>query len=229
MVDKFVHGDWLGRTRYLSDSTGLLTPNALRFDGYGRLSRSEGGTHPTEFQWAGGWGYQREFSSASEPGLGLDYLQQRYYDPQAGRFLTPDPIGFAGGFNLYAYVGSDPVQWADPSGLAAENRTFATRRQAFLAAKRRAGVPLSKPPDDQWIVGGDPKKRATGGAKRKNYVYCENPKKWGRYYQYNTPAGPKVVVDHTSDPTAPSPHMHGAHAPDLEGPTGTGDRVAYFL
>jgi RHS repeat-associated protein len=116
-TDKYVHEDWLGSTRYLSDSTGLLTPNALRFDGYGRLSAHQGGTHPTEFQWAGGWGYQREWSSSTEPGLGLDYLQQRYYDPQVGRFLTPDPIGFAGGFNLYAYVENDSVGRVDPDGL----------------------------------------------------------------------------------------------------------------
>jgi RHS repeat-associated protein len=118
-TDKFVHGDWLGSTRYLSDSTGNNTPNALRFDGYGRLSASQGGVHPTEFQWAGGWGYQREWSSESDPGLGLDYLQQRYYDPAVGRFLTPDPIGFAGGFNLYAYVENNPVGLVDPSGLSA--------------------------------------------------------------------------------------------------------------
>jgi hypothetical protein len=34
-----------------------------------------------------------------------------------GRFLTPDPIGFAGGFNLYAYCGNNPVGAVDPSGL----------------------------------------------------------------------------------------------------------------
>ena len=30
-----------------------------------------------------------------------------YYDPQAGRFLTRDPMGYAGGLNLYAYCGND--------------------------------------------------------------------------------------------------------------------------
>jgi hypothetical protein len=64
-TDKFFHGDWLGSTRYLSDSTGNNTPNALRFDGYGRLSDFEGGTtHPTEFQWAGGWDTQRGSGAA---------------------------------------------------------------------------------------------------------------------------------------------------------------------
>jgi RHS repeat-associated protein len=37
--------------------------------------------------------------------------------PQLGRFMQTDPIGYAGGANLYAYVGADPVNWADTLGL----------------------------------------------------------------------------------------------------------------
>lgn len=48
-------------------------------------------------------------------------MTHRYYDPAAGRFLTRDPIGYAGGINLYAYTGNDPVNRADPSGLAQFN------------------------------------------------------------------------------------------------------------
>jgi hypothetical protein len=46
------------------------------------------------------------------------YYRARWYDPGQGRFLSEDPIGFAGGdTNLYAYVGNDPVLFADPLGL----------------------------------------------------------------------------------------------------------------
>jgi uncharacterized protein RhaS with RHS repeats len=47
----------------------------------------------------------------------LSYYRARYYNPITGRFLSEDPMGFAGGGpNLYAYVGGDPTDFDDPSG-----------------------------------------------------------------------------------------------------------------
>nr|MDU9044453.1 RHS repeat-associated core domain-containing protein [Candidatus Electrothrix aestuarii] len=48
---------------------------------------------------------------------GLHYNWNRYYDPETGRYIAADPIGLGGGMNLYAYVGSDPVNAVDPMGL----------------------------------------------------------------------------------------------------------------
>ncbi len=48
---------------------------------------------------------------------GLYYYYHRYYDPKSGRFITEDPIGIAGGLNLYRFVNNNPVNYVDPRGL----------------------------------------------------------------------------------------------------------------
>ena len=48
---------------------------------------------------------------------GLEYKRNRYYDPQTGRFTQEDPIGLAGGVNLYGFANGDPINFSDPFGL----------------------------------------------------------------------------------------------------------------
>jgi RHS repeat-associated protein len=50
-------------------------------------------------------------------GSGLVYMRNRYYDPQSGQFTQKDPIGIAGGLNVYGFAKGDPVNFADPFGL----------------------------------------------------------------------------------------------------------------
>jgi RHS repeat-associated protein len=50
-------------------------------------------------------------------GSGYQYRRNRYYDPKTGRFTKEDPIGLAGGLNLYGYAGGDPISYSDPFGL----------------------------------------------------------------------------------------------------------------
>ncbi|WP_315866748.1 RHS repeat-associated core domain-containing protein [Pseudomonas sp. JV414] len=59
---------------------------------------------------------------------GLHFNTFRFYDPDVGRFTTPDPIGLAGGFNLYAFV-LNPFTWLDPLGLAGCTLTKARSKQ----------------------------------------------------------------------------------------------------
>ncbi|WP_347887817.1 RHS repeat-associated core domain-containing protein [Nitrosomonas europaea] len=51
--------------------------------------------------------------------LNLYYYKARFYSPALGRFLQTDPIGTADDLNLYAYVGNNPINFNDPSGLSA--------------------------------------------------------------------------------------------------------------
>ena len=53
-----------------------------------------------------------------DPISGLYYARNRYYHPGMGRFISEDPIGLAGGANLYAYCHNDPINFSDPSGLS---------------------------------------------------------------------------------------------------------------
>ena len=53
---------------------------------------------------------------------GLFYNGFRDYNPDLGRYMQPDPIGLAGGWNTYAYVGNNPVNFVDPSGLKFSNK-----------------------------------------------------------------------------------------------------------
>ena len=70
--------------------------------------------------------------------IGLHYNIFRFYDPDVGRFTTTDPIGLAGGFNLYQYA-ANPIGWLDPWGLSACAPThhIATNKHAKWTPKYR--------------------------------------------------------------------------------------------
>lgn len=65
--------------------------------------------------------YNGRYGVMTDPN-GLLYMRARYYNPYLSRFINPDPSGFAGGLNFYAYANGDPVSLIDPFGLCAANQ-----------------------------------------------------------------------------------------------------------
>jgi RHS repeat-associated protein len=84
------------------------------------------------------------FATYRRDDTNLDYAMNRYYSPAMGRFTTPDPyggsakVGMPESWNRYAYVGNDPVNFGDSSGL--------TRERTFSITVTEALYPLSEGP-----------------------------------------------------------------------------------
>ncbi|HXG08039.1 MAG TPA: RHS repeat-associated core domain-containing protein, partial [Nitrososphaera sp.] len=65
--------------------------------------------------------------------LGLYFYKARYYSPAIGRFLQPDPLGYAGGdLNLYTYAFCNPLSLTDPRGLIPEARPDAEEYANYM-------------------------------------------------------------------------------------------------
>jgi len=101
--------DALGSTVALADSSGAVQSENT-YEPFGK-STATGAANTNPFQYTG-----RE-----NDGTGLYYYRARYYHPLLQRFIRQDPIEFmSGDFNLYAYVGNNPLNLRDPMGAQAE-------------------------------------------------------------------------------------------------------------
>ena len=101
---------------YLTDHLGtplrLLDPQGQTLwqaepDDWGATSNATGTRQPIRFQ--GQW---------EDEESGLYYNRYRYYDPGMGRYVTQDPIGLAGGINIFSYGAGNPIGSIDALGLA---------------------------------------------------------------------------------------------------------------
>ena len=112
--------DALGSTRMLTNSAGSST-DTYNFKAFGETYSSSGST-TNVFRWVGRLGYYYDLDRLAY------YLRARPYSPKLARFLSYDPIGVAGGLNLFGYVECEPVGLADPTGLAADSLSQAVKK-----------------------------------------------------------------------------------------------------
>lgn len=148
-VTRFVHGASQDEPLVSYAGSGTANKSWLHADERGSIVAASNGSGAT----ASSVKYSADGSSATLtssfgytgqlylPELQLYYYKARMYSAQAGRFVQPDPIGYADGTNLYGYVGNDAINRRDPSGLCDEwlilpYTKFGSSRRAEDGGKR---------------------------------------------------------------------------------------------
>jgi RHS repeat-associated protein len=105
--------DPMGNTSEITE-TGGVPVNRYAYEPFGKALQHVQAM-PNPFTFMGQFGVMRDAT-------GLYHARARNLDPQLGRFITPDPIGFIGGdLNLYRYAGNSPISFIDPSGLCSRS------------------------------------------------------------------------------------------------------------
>src|SRR5690606_31727030 len=114
-----VHGPTSSVTRSVStDAEGNVvavgTDTIFEYDAFGQTVRATGSlVEDMPFRFS---------TKYQDIETNLYYYGYRYYSPSMGRFLNRDPIEEAGGLNLYAFVGNDPVNHWDYLGLICSDK-----------------------------------------------------------------------------------------------------------
>ena len=107
----FYQNDHLGTPQKITSLNGAVVWS-VKYSAFGEAEIEPASTVTNNLRFVGQY-FDQE--------TGFHYNYHRYYHPKTGRFFTPDPIGFAGGINLYAYVLNNPINWIDPYGLKLYN------------------------------------------------------------------------------------------------------------
>jgi len=123
--------DGTGNTEFLSNAAGGVVSEAA-YTAWGSTYSS--GVIASPFAWKGQSGQYTDSET------GLVYCNARYYAPALGRFVSRDPISFAGGINVYGFCGGDPINYADPSGLQGSELIQEAVKEGQVAAPYAAAA-----------------------------------------------------------------------------------------
>lgn len=104
----YLHTNHLGAPELATDAQGNPVW-AATYAPFGRITRAVG---RSDFKLK-----LRLPGQYEDEETGLYYNGHRYYDPDRGQYLTPDPLGLSAGINAYAYVANNPLKYVDPEGL----------------------------------------------------------------------------------------------------------------
>jgi len=103
---EYIHTDALGSPVAVTNASGTVIERTV-YEPYGAVLNRPLNNRP---------GYTGHVEDAV---TGLNYMQQRYYDPQVGRFLSIDPVTATNAgenFNRYWYANNNPYNYTDPDG-----------------------------------------------------------------------------------------------------------------
>ncbi|MCW0451582.1 hypothetical protein NB721_000668 [Xanthomonas sacchari] len=160
---RYIHTDGLGSVVLVTNSDRNAVERS-EYEPYGNLLNRPITDGP---------GYVGHVADAA---TGLDYMQQRYYDPSIGRFLSIDPVTASSvsgsNFNRYWYANSNPYRFTDPDGRLSRGSGWTDRQwKAFDRAQKRAAGNLTKAASKltKAIAAGGKSLQKAEGAFEKNF------------------------------------------------------------
>ena len=204
-----VHSDEQGSVIALTDTDGGLLYRAS----YSPHGEDWGfaGTNATPFAWLGGLGVMRTPPLGSSATTNSQFsifnsqfylTRHRLYSPALRRFLSADPLGIDGGFNLYAYANGTPLAYVDPLGLCASGGSLPGFFEMLGNGLSTAGEYLARGIDGTWnlaleLMASNPNFREAGV---QNAVYQAVVDEWGSplrrlgaYRESPVVVGPEIV------------------------------------